>query len=184
MNRPDSTTSSRRQISTPPLWRFYMLIAGGVFILDQLTKYAIQRILFEGESLTVIPHFFNIVSIRNTGIVFGLFQDPNGWIHRGIFIVLTIAAAILILYYSRRKKEVGGGEFYPLALILGGAIGNLSDRILKGKVVDFLDFSFLGHHWPAFNVADSAIVIGVSILLVFQLTAPIPSSSPSDKPHE
>lgn len=176
---------SDRHTPISPLWRFYALIAVGVFILDQATKYAIHRLLFEGEQLTVFPHFFHIVSIRNTGIVFGLFQDPNGWIHRLIFIILTIAAAILILYYSSRKKEVGGGEFYPLALILGGAIGNLSDRILKGRVVDFLDFSFHGHHWPAFNVADSAIVIGVSILLVSQLTTPIdPSSSPSDKPHE
>lgn len=185
MTRPDSTVSPRRRTSVPPLWRFYILIVLGIFGLDQATKYAIHRFLFEGESLSVIPHFFNIVSIRNTGIVFGLFQDPDGWIHRLIFIFLTIAAAILILYYSSKKREVGEGEFYPLALILGGAIGNLSDRILKGRVVDFLDFSFHGHHWPAFNVADSAIVIGVSILLVSQLTSPInASSSPSDKPHE
>ncbi len=185
MTQSNVTNWSHRRALLPPFWRYYALIVIGVFGLDQITKYAIHRYLFEGESLPVIPHFFSIVSVRNTGIVFGLFQDPNGWIHRLVFIILTIAAATLILYYSSKKKEVGEGDFYPLALILGGAFGNLSDRILKGRVVDFLDFSFHGHHWPAFNVADSAIVIGVFILLLSQLTSPInASSSPSDKPHE
>jgi signal peptidase II len=167
-----------------PHWGLYFILFFLVFFLDQLSKYLIERHLFEGESLTVISHFFHIVSIRNTGIVFGLFQDPYGWTHRLVFILLTIAAVILILYYSYRKKKEGGLEFYPLSIILGGAFGNLSDRMLKGRVVDFLDFSFHGHHWPAFNVADSAIVVGVSFLLIIQFAAQDDiRSSPGDNHH-
>jgi signal peptidase II len=169
-------------VRTPtPKWTFYFLLVFLVFGLDQITKRMILDRFFEGETLTVIPHFFHVVSIRNTGIVFGLFQDPDGWSHRLVFIVLTIAAVALILYYSYRRKRECGLDFYPLSIILGGALGNLSDRILKGRVVDFLDFSFHGHHWPAFNIADSAIVMGVVFLLLIQFTAQNdPSSSPSD----
>ena len=164
-----------------PKWTLYFALVFFVFGLDQVTKKLIQGRLLEGESLTVIPHYFHVVSIRNTGIVFGLFQDPDGWSHRLIFILLTIAAITLILYYSYRRKRECGLEFYPLSMILGGALGNLSDRILKGRVVDFLDFSFHRHHWPAFNVADSAIVIGVLFLLLIQFSAQNdPNSTPRD----
>ena len=164
-----------------PKWVLYFASVFFVFGFDQFTKRMVQSRLFEGESLTVIPHFFHVVSIRNTGIVFGLFQDPDGWSHRLIFIILTIAAIVLILYYSYRRERECGLEFYPLSIILGGALGNLSDRILKGRVVDFLDFSFHRHHWPAFNVADSAIVIGVLFLLLIQFSAQNdPNSTPRD----
>ncbi|WP_077304590.1 signal peptidase II [Leptospirillum ferriphilum] len=164
-----------------PRWTLYFTFVFLVFVIDQGTKKIIQGRLLEGESLTVIPHFFHVVSVRNTGIVFGLFQDPNGWVHRLIFIVLTIAAIGLILYYSHRRKRECGLEFYPLSIILGGALGNLSDRILKGRVVDFLDFSFHGHHWPAFNVADSAIVVGVLFLLLIQFSA---QTDPNSSSHD
>lgn len=171
---PSSAPASRS-------WGVYVLIAVLIFVSDQVAKHLISVKLFEGQSLTVVPHFFHIVSVRNTGIVFGLFQDPNGWTHRAAFIVLTVAAVGLILYYSKRKKNAGDLEFYFLSLVLGGACGNLSDRIMKGRVVDFLDFSFYGHHWPAFNVADSAIVVGVFLLLLYPVVSPPkPVSSPND----
>jgi len=149
-------------------WFFYGLIALMVLATDQITKYLIMTRLSVGGTVDVFPHFFRIVSVRNKGIVFGLFSQGSVQNSQWIFIGFTVAAMAAIIVYSERKKISGSLEFYPLALILGGAAGNLVDRILRGRVIDFLDFSIRDRHWPAFNVADSGIVIGVTILLIQQ----------------
>lgn len=100
--------------------------------------------------------------------MFGLFSQGETQSHQGGFILFTLLAIVALLYYSQRKKAADSSEFYPLALILGGATGNLVDRILHGRVIDFLDFYIRDHHWPAFNIADSGIVVGVGILLLLQ----------------
>ncbi len=170
-------------------WAVYILIVAVVFILDQLTKNWIGNALFPGEAMTVIPHFFQIVSVRNAGIVFGMFQGDGENAHRMVLVAVTVAATAGIIYYSSRRRRDGGAEFLPLALVLGGALGNLTDRVLRGRVVDFLDFQIAGHHWPAFNIADSAIVIGVTLLVVFGLfptpspTSPASSSGEPEKPR-
>jgi signal peptidase II len=163
-------------------WWIYILIAATVFLLDQLTKNWIHQSLFPGEAIVVIPHFFQIVSVRNTGIVFGMFQGDGENLHRMILVGVTVAAAAGIIYYSSRRRRERGFEFLPLALVLGGALGNLSDRVLGGRVVDFLDFQVAGHHWPAFNIADSAIVIGVSLLVGLGLFPTPSGTSPESSP--
>jgi signal peptidase II len=149
-------------------WSVYGLIVFGILLADQLSKYLVMTRLTLGTAIDVIPHFFRIISVRNTGIVFGLFSHNSAQSHQSVFIVFTLLAIGAIVFYSYRKIRSGSPDFYPLALILGGATGNLADRFIHGKVVDFLDFYIRSYHWPAFNIADSGIVVGVSLLLLFQ----------------
>jgi len=100
--------------------------------------------------------------------VFGLFSQGDHVSRQGVFILFTLLAMVAILYYSNKKKATNSPEFYPLALILGGATGNLLDRVLHGRVIDFLDFYIRGYHWYTFNIADSGIVVGVGLLLFLQ----------------
>ncbi len=175
-------SSSDAPVSWKFSWWLYTLIVVSVFLVDQLTKNWIHQALFPGEAIVVIPHFFQIVSVRNSGIVFGMFQGDGETLHRMILVGVTVAAAGGIIYYSSRRRREGGFEFLPLALVLGGALGNLSDRVLGGRVVDFIDFQVAGHHWPAFNVADSAIVIGVSLLVGLGLFTTPSGTSPESSP--
>ncbi len=145
-----------------------MTIAVLVFILDQISKFFVQTRLDLFSSIQLIPHFFRIVSVRNTGIVFGLFSGEEKGVHEALLIGFTLLAMGGILLYSARKGRERRPDIYPLAMILGGAAGNLSDRIREGRVVDFLDFYIGNAHWPAFNIADSAIVVGVGTLLFLQ----------------
>ncbi|MHB8422921.1 MAG: signal peptidase II [Leptospirales bacterium] len=149
-------------------WVIYALVAVSVFIIDQVTKFLVMSRVPVGSWVDVIPHFFRVISIRNTGIVFGLFSQGPARTTQTVFIVFTIAAMVIILLYSHRKRSVRTPEFYVLALILGGALGNLLDRILHGRVVDFLDFYVRGYHWYTFNIADTGIVTGVFLLLIIQ----------------
>ena len=144
------------------------MISTIVFVLDQLTKYYVQTRMDLFSSLQLIPHFFRIVSVRNTGIVFGLFSGSDKGPRDLLLIGFTLIAMGGIVLYSIKKAKEKLPDIYPLALILGGAAGNLSDRIRQGRVVDFLDFYVGNAHWPAFNIADSAIVVGVATLLVLQ----------------
>ncbi len=120
------------------------------------------------SSIQLIPHFFRIVSVRNTGIVFGLFSGSEKGAREVFLIGFTLLAMGAILLYSAKKGKEKLPDIYPLAMILGGAAGNLSDRVRQGRVVDFLDFYVGNAHWPAFNIADSAIVVGVGTLLILQ----------------
>lgn len=134
-------------------------------IADQLTKSAILNSFSLHEYVEVIPGFFGITHIRNTGGAFGLLAGQASVWRTGFFIVVS-AIALSTIYYlyakiAQSKPFVASG----LALIFGGAIGNLIDRIRLGDVVDFLDFRIGSFSWPAFNVADSAITVGVVILL-------------------
>src|SRR3954463_11019833 len=132
-------------------------IAAIVIILDQLTKITITRLFIFGESLPVTS-FFNLVLAYNKGAAFNFLAEQAGW-QRYFFTGISIAATLFILYLLKRHS--GRRLFcWALALILGGAIGNLIDRIMYGHVIDFLDFHVRSWHWPVFNVADSAICIG------------------------
>lgn len=136
-----------------------------VIVLDQLTKGLMLVYIPQGTSVTVYP-FFNLVSVRNRGISFSMFSG-NSTLMPLILTAVALAFCIGIVVWLGREKDrrvrVG------LALILGGAIGNIIDRVRLGAVVDFLDFYIGEYHWPAFNIADSAICIGVVLILILTL---------------
>ncbi|HEY1609104.1 MAG TPA: signal peptidase II [Paraburkholderia sp.] len=134
-----------------------------VILIDQLSKISIARIFSYGHGREITP-FFNLVLVYNRGAAFSFLAAAGGW-QRWAFTALGVVAAIVIGYLL--KRHASQKMFCTaLALILGGALGNVLDRLMYGHVIDFLDFHVGGWHWPAFNVADSAITIG-AILLVF-----------------
>jgi signal peptidase II len=140
--------------------RLGLVIAGTVVVLDQLTKWAILAWLDRAIALTP---FFNLVVVWNRGVSFGMFDSHGAlapWLLSGL--ALAVVAALL-LWLTRIEHPLPGTG---LGLIIGGALGNVIDRVRFGAVIDFLDVHALGWHWPAFNVADSAICIGAALLLV------------------
>ena len=141
-------------------------IAAIVILLDQLSKITITKLFTYGESLTVTP-FFNLVLAYNKGAAFSFLATESGW-QRYFFTAIGVVAALVIIYMLRR--HAGQRQFcWALALILGGAIGNVIDRIMYGHVIDFLDVHVAGWHWPAFNLADSAISIGAVLFILDEL---------------
>ncbi|MGH8806267.1 MAG: signal peptidase II [Noviherbaspirillum sp.] len=141
-------------------------IAAIVVLLDQITKITIAKLFTYGESRPVTS-FFNLVLAHNKGAAFSFLASESGW-QRYLFTGIAIAATIFIIYLL--KRHAGQRLFcWALALILGGAVGNLIDRSLYGYVIDFLDFYVGKWHWPAFNVADMAIVGGAGLFILDEL---------------
>lgn len=141
-------------------------IAALLIVLDQASKIAITQMFVYGESHAVTS-FFNLVLVYNKGAAFSFLASESGW-QRYFFTTVGIAAALFIIYLL--KKHAGQRLFsWALSLILGGAIGNVIDRILYGHVIDFLDVHIGGWHWPAFNIADSAICIGAVLFIYDEL---------------
>lgn len=135
-----------------------------VLPLDQVTKAFITARFKLYESVTVIENFFNITYVRNKGAAFGILSDS---VYRiPFFLTVTAVAVVGLLWYLLRTREDSPWLHTALSLILSGALGNLIDRIRFGEVIDFLDVHWYQHHWPAFNVADSAITIGVVLMLL------------------
>ncbi len=145
--------------------RFYAA-ALGVILLDQITKLIIQVTIPLGHGIPVIPNLLAIVHVLNPGAAFGLFAARSADFRNPFFIGISIVAIGFILYYRHRGLKGHPLASVALSLILGGALGNLVDRLRLGMVVDFLDVHYYQYHWPAFNVADSAITIGVSLMLL------------------
>jgi len=144
----------------------WLLVAAVVAVLDQTTKAIVQAALQPGARIPVAP-FLDLVLVFNTGAAFSILAGAGGW-QRAFFIAIALAAAVLIVHLLRRHPDerlfCAG-----LALILGGALGNLWDRIVLGHVVDFVLLHAYGWHWPAFNVADSAITVGAVLLVLDEL---------------
>ena len=150
-------------------YRFVLSVAAIVVILDQLTKWYIRRTVFLGDSIPVIGAFFHITHVRNAGGAFGLFASGNAALRLPFFLLVSLVAVAALLYFVRRLAPQQVVLLFALGSILGGALGNLVDRMVSGAVTDFLDFQWHGYHWPAFNVADSFITIGMLILLLHSL---------------
>lgn len=142
------------------------LPALGVILLDQVSKQLIVRALAFHETVTLIPGFFNLVHVRNRGIAFGLLNRPGMDFIFYLLIAITIGVVLLMLYWFTRIERENGKVMVALSLVIGGAIGNLIDRLRLKEVVDFLDFYVGGYHWPAFNLADSSITVGALWLAV------------------
>lgn len=140
----------------------WLALAGAMLILDQLTKFAVTGSLRGGEVVEVTP-FFNLVLVYNPGAAFSFLASASGW-QRPFFVSVALLAAAWIVYLLSRHAEQ---RLFciALSLVLAGAIGNVIDRVLFGAVIDFLDFHAFGWHWPAFNVADSAITCGAALLI-------------------
>ena len=142
--------------------RKWLLLAALIVAADQLTKYVAVQFLAAGKVVTVTP-FFNLVLVYNSGAAFSLLSEAAGW-QRGLFIAIAVIASAWIVFLLRKYPH----QYWfalALALVLAGAVGNAIDRIVIGAVIDFLDFHALGYHWPAFNVADSAITCGAALLI-------------------
>ena len=131
-----------------------------IVALDQISKYVVRKSIELGGSIPVISGFFNLVHTRNRGMAFGIFNRPGNDLGYYLLLSATFLAVILLLFWFSRLKREERILVPGLSLILGGAIGNLIDRIRLREVTDFLDFYIGPYHWPAFNVADSAITVG------------------------
>jgi len=145
-------------------------VAGTIIILDQITKSLILGRMALYDSFAVVPGFFNIVHIHNQGGAFGLLAGQSEMIRYLVFVLLSAVAVGVIYYLYVRTPVAEWLQATGLALIFGGAIGNMIDRLRFGYVVDFLDFYLKGWHYPAFNVADSAITVGIGLFLLQMLT--------------
>ena len=151
----------------PDVKRWYAL-AGLVIVVDQLSKWLVLETIRFGETIYVAP-FWNWVLTYNPGAAFSFLADQPGW-QRWFFTVLALAISVWI---ARELKKCAGQRLLALALalVMGGALGNVIDRLRFGAVVDFIQWHVAGYYWPAFNVADSAITVGAIFLVFSQLTA-------------
>ncbi len=147
-----------------------LLIAAVIFVLDRATKVLIERNVSIWDTLQVIPGFFNIVHTKNRGAAFGMFSDGTSEVRTflliGVSIAVLIFVAVLLLQPSRAGFSGSRTTMIGLSLVLGGAVGNIYDRIVSGMVTDFLEFYVGQWHFAAFNVADSAITVGAGLLLL------------------
>jgi signal peptidase II len=157
------------------LRKYFFLIAALVVLLDRISKWAVAASLPLTHSLAVIPGFFHITHVENTGAAFGLFAESTAHWKVGALVTFSLVALIIVTILLWKNSHSVSTMTIGLSLILGGAFGNLWDRAVDGHVVDFLDFHVGSYYWPAFNVADSAIVVG-AILLVAEILFAKPSS--------
>ena len=147
----------------------FYLIAVAIILLDQATKRVIVGTLRLGQGLPIVPGFFDLVLVLNPGAAFSFLATLPDSVRNPFFITISVTAVILILVYRTRHLQQHELASLSLALVLGGAIGNLIDRLRYGMVVDFLLVHVYEYHWPAFNVADSAISLGVTLMVLDML---------------
>jgi len=142
------------------------VIVALVLVVDQMTKSYIVKSLRLYESMVVIQHFFSLTYTRNPGAAFGFLAEQDGAFRSIFFVSISGVALIFLIYFFIKTPAKDILSIVALSLILGGAIGNFLDRIQRGEVIDFLDFYIGRHHWWIFNIADSAITVGISLLIL------------------
>ncbi len=147
----------------------FYLLALAIVLTDQVSKAIVVRSMRLGQSVPIVPGYFDLTFVLNPGAAFSLFATLPEGIRNPFFILISVAAAVLIVAYRARHLRQHPLASVSLGLILGGAVGNLIDRVRYGVVVDFLDVHVHQYHWPVFNVADSAISVGVTLLLIEML---------------
>jgi signal peptidase II len=154
----------------------YLWITAAVVAVDQATKALVDRLMGLHESRDVVEGLLRLTYVRNRGAAFGVLSDAElpyqSWLFAGVSLLALLAIAV----YAWRLPAASRLPRLGLALIIGGALGNLIDRVRLGYVIDFVDVYWRSHHWPAFNAADSAITIGVSLLILDMLRAPRPEA--------
>ncbi len=144
----------------------YLLISLATLVLDQWTKWLVEVHLSDHASIEAIPGLLNFTHVRNTGVAFGLFATRGNVLGTLILTLLGLAALAFVGYYFRIVPRQDRPLLIALALVMGGAVGNLLDRILRGAVTDFVDFYYGTYHWHTFNVADTAISIGIGLMIL------------------
>ena len=154
-----------------------LLVALGIILLDQVSKEWVRHVLVLHDSIPVVPGFFNLTYIRNTGAAWGLFSGQN-------YALSLLALVMLLVLVMFRRKILPPGRIHRVALgfLCGGIVGNLFDRLRLDYVTDFLDFFWRSHHFPSFNVADSAICIGVGIYILSTLFTRPPAARENPAP--
>jgi len=149
------------------------LIAVAVFVADRLSKLWIVHHIISGQEITIIPRFFHLTHVYNNGAAFSLFADtPSPDRVRWMLIAFSVVAILIVLGALWKAGRSISAISVALALILGGAVGNLYDRLASRYVIDFLSFNLVGYHYPDFNVADSCIVVGACLLLIEVFRSP------------
>lgn len=148
------------------------VLTGFIIIFDQISKMVVENKI--ASSIKVIPGVFNLVFVKNTGAAWGILAG-KGW----LLLIISVIVFTLIVIFIRRITEGWSERYYSMALIAGGIAGNSIDRVWRGAVVDFLDFYYGSYHWPAFNVADSAICIGVFVFIISSWIRPQPEAGNS-----
>jgi signal peptidase II len=146
----------------------YLLVSLAVVILDQWTKWLVELHLAHHVAQPIVPNLLNLTHVRNTGVAFGLFASHGlsaSWVLTGLGLVALSAVSLYFGYASPRDRSL----LLALALVVGGAVGNLIDRIASGAVTDFIDVYVGTHHWPSFNVADAAISVGIVLMAIDSL---------------
>jgi signal peptidase II len=141
-------------------------IGGGILVLDQATKALVDKTMAMHQSIDLIPNFASLTYLRNTGAAFGFLAGARSSLRIVFFAMISSVAIGCIVYLIRGLRPQQRALLASLSLILGGAVGNLIDRLRLGEVIDFIDLHWYDIHWPAFNVADSAISIGVALLFI------------------
>ena len=156
-----------RLIQRKPLLLAAFLIASLIFLLDQFTKMQVVQNLYLGQR-NELTAFFNLVHVRNYGAAFSFLSEAGGW-QRWFLASVSAVASLVIVYWIKKSDEKKYLETLSLIIILGGALGNFYDRLILGYVIDFLDFHWSGIHFPAFNIADTAITIGAILFIADNL---------------
>lgn len=152
--------------------KYHITIAGLVVIFDRLTKGLIAQKIALHDSVDVIPGLFRLTHVQNQGAAFGLFSDSPSEFKVAVLILFSVAALAVVSALLWKNGNAMNATAIALSLVFGGALGNLWDRVSSGRVIDFMDFYLGSHHWPAFNVADGAIVVGALLLLSEIFMAP------------
>ena len=149
-----------------PLKSYLLCISAAVVALDQFSKWLVEKNLGLYERVEIIPNYFRLAHVTNDGIAFGLFPSGGSGLATAVLAILGLLALSVVTFYFLSTPDWQRLLLTALALVLGGAVGNLVDRLMQGHVTDFFDAYVGTHHWPTFNVADSAISVGIVLLAI------------------
>ena len=152
--------------------KYHILIATSVVLFDRMSKWLVAQKIALHDGVDVVPGFFRLTHVQNEGAAFGLFSDSTSEWKVAMLILFSVAALAVVSALLWKNGNAMNTTAIALSLVFGGALGNLWDRVSSGRVIDFLDVYYGSHHWPAFNLADSAIVIGALLLLSEIFLAP------------
>ncbi len=142
------------------------VLAVAIFVADQVTKVLVERRVAPRGVVPVIAGFFNLTNTKNSGAVFGIFADSTVWWKIPLLVVISIVLLVVVVWLVAKTRNLHWATALGLALVLGGALSNLFDRMRSGMVEDFLDFYFRNYHWYTFNLADSAVVVGTGFIVL------------------